>query len=209
MSSASPQNMAGSTPDRILAAGRKLFFEIGFQNVSTDMIVKEASVSTASLYKYYPNMAGLLKAVTLAEAKHFQDEEPKRVASLEELREELIRYGRDLMRFLNRTEICRFSRLMHEEARGNPDIAAEFYASAYGTALTHLEALFAQGIEAGFLQKGTTAADLAAMVIGMWEGIPMVRMHMGLSTCPFPNPQDWAEATVDALLSGVALSNQP
>ncbi|MEM9881190.1 MAG: helix-turn-helix domain-containing protein [Pseudomonadota bacterium] len=73
------QSKEGSPQERMLAAGRKLFFERGFQNVSTDMIAKEASVSKGSLYKYYPNMAGLLKEVTRAEASHFQAAEPEQV----------------------------------------------------------------------------------------------------------------------------------
>ena len=34
-----------SPPARIIVAGRKLFFERGFERVSTDLIAKEAKVS--------------------------------------------------------------------------------------------------------------------------------------------------------------------
>lgn len=190
----------GSSADRILRAGRKLFFDLGFQRVSTDMIAKEASVSKSSLYKYFPNMSGLLKAVTEAEAVHFQAAEAKVVDTKGELRDELVRYGADLMRFLNRPEIIRFNQLMHEEARGNPDVAQAFYSAAYGQTLAHLEALFQQGFDKGFLSDSVSAEEMAMQIIGMWEGIPMVRVQMGMTKRPFPRPQEWSEKCADMLL---------
>lgn len=194
----------GSPPDRILRAGRKLFFDIGFQRVSTDMIAKEAGVSKSSLYKYFPNMAGLLKAVTEAEAVNFQAAEPLKVDTLDALEGELTRFGSDLMRFLNRAEILRFNQLMHEEARENPDVAKEFYLSAYGRSLIHLEALFQQGIEKAYLKSDLSAEDMAAQIIGMWEGIPMVRVQLGVLKRPFSRPNEWSEKCVKVLLSGIA-----
>ena len=192
--------MEGSPADRILRAGRRLFFDLGFQRVSTDMIAKEASVSKSSLYKYFPNMSGLLKAVTEAEAVHFQAAEPKLVDTRDELRDELIRFGADLMRFLNRAEIIRFNHLMHEEARANPDVAQEFYSAAYGRTLAHLEALFQQGLDKGFVSGPLSAEEMAMQIIGMWEGVPMVRVQMGMMKRPFPRPQEWSQKCVDTLL---------
>lgn len=191
----------GSPADRILRAGRKLFFDLGFQRVSTDMIAKEASVSKSSLYKYFPNMPGLLKAVTEAEAVHFQAAAPKLVNTRDELRDELVRFGADLMRFLNRAEIIRFNHLMHEEARANPDVAQEFYGAAYGQTLNHLEALFQQGLDKGFIARSLTAEEMAMQIIGMWECIPMIRVQMGMAKRPFPKPQDWSQKCVDTLLA--------
>lgn len=170
------------------------------------MIAKEASVSKSSLYKYFPKMSGLLKAVTEAEAVHFKASEPERVGSIEELRDELIRFGADLMRFLNRAEIIRFGQLMHEEARDNPDVAREFYTAAFGQTLLHLEGVFQQGIDRGFLAQRLSAEEMAVQLIGLWEGVPMVRVQMGMTKRPFPRPQDWSEKCVQTLLLGVAKS---
>ena len=190
----------GSPAGRILRAGRKLFFNVGFQRVSTDMIAKEASVSKSSLYKYFPNMSALLKAVTEAEAVHFQAAEPKIIDTKDALRDELVRFGADLMRFLNRPEIIRFNQLMHEEARDNPDIAQVFYSAAYGRTLAHLEALFQQGLDKGFVPGPHLAEEMAMQIIGMWECIPMVRVQLGVAKRPFPKPQDWSQKCVDTLL---------
>jgi len=200
MPSGSVSYSEGSPPDRILRAGRKLFFELGFQSVSTEMIAKEAGVSKSSLYKYFPNMSGLLKAVTEAEAIHFQAAEPKDVATVDDLRGELIRFGADLMRFLNRAEIIRFTQLMHEEARGSPDVAHEFYSASYGQTLAHLQQLFQQGIDRGFLSSRLTAEDMASQIVGMWEGIPMIKVQMGVLKRPFSKPTEWSEKCADTLL---------
>ena len=189
-----------SPPDRILRAGRKLFFDIGFQRVSTDMIVKEAAVSKASLYKYFPSMVELLKAVTVAEAVHFLPGEPKEAATLDELRAELIDFGAKLMRFLNRSEIFKFGQLMHEEARAHPEIAAEFYAAAHAQAIKYISVLMDQGLSKGYLDNRLSAEEMAMQLVGMWEGVPMVRAQLGVSKKPFPRPQDWAEKCVLTLL---------
>ena len=193
----------GSPPDRILRAGRKLFYDIGFHRVSTDMIAKEASVSKTSLYKYFPNMAGLLKAVTEAESVHFRAAEPKQVDTIDELREELIRFGADLMRFLNRAEILRFNQLMHEQARDNPNMAQEFYNAAYEQTLAHLKGVFQQGVDKGFLADRLGAEEMAEQLIGMWEYMQMTRVQMGVLKKPFPRPQDWSEKCVVTLLKGI------
>ena len=185
---------------RIVRAGRALFFEHGFGRVSTDMLAKEASVSKATLYKYFPSMVEVLKVVTEAEARTFEPDAPGEINSLEELREALVNYGANLMKFLNRPEILQFNQLMNEEARAHPDIAAAFFNAAHGRALRLLTALFDQGLKKGFLKSPLTADELAEQLLGMWEGIPYVKAHMGVSKRPFPRPREWAEKCVNSLL---------
>ncbi len=187
--------------ERIVAAGRKLFFEKGFQNVSTDMLAREAKVSKASIYKYFPDMAGILVAVTSAEAVHFFAPEPVTIDSREALRSELIRFGTALLKFLNRAEIVRFTQLMYEQARENHEAAGQFYDAAYGETLAHLATLLREGQEIDALRSAQSPEDLAAQLVGMWEFIPMVRVQMGKARKPFASPEAWATKCVDTLLS--------
>ncbi|MEM1191602.1 MAG: TetR/AcrR family transcriptional regulator [Pseudomonadota bacterium] len=189
-----------SPADRIVAAGRKLFFEKGFQNVSTDLLAREAKVSKASIYKYFPDMAGILVAVTSAEAVHFFSPEPVPIDTREALRNELIRFGTALLRFLNRREIVRFTQLMYEQARENHEAASKFYDAAYGATLTHLASLIRQGQEIEAVDDTRSADDLAVQLLGMWEFIPMVRVHMGKTKKPFAAPESWATECVNTLL---------
>ncbi|MEO1080309.1 MAG: TetR/AcrR family transcriptional regulator [Pseudomonadota bacterium] len=191
---------ARSPSERIVEAGRRLFFEKGFQNVSTDMLAREAKVSKASIYKYFPDMAGILVAVTSAEAVHFFAAEPVVIDSRETLRSELIRFGTALLRFLNRSEIIRFTQLMFEQARENHEAAGQFYDAAYGATLEQLAALIRQGQEIDALNTSQSAEDLAVQLVGMWEFIPMVRVHMGKTKKPFAAPEVWATKCVDTLI---------
>ena len=165
------------------------------------MLAKEASVSKATLYKYFPNMVEVLKAVTDTESKNFEAGMSMDVNSLDELRKSLVSYGANLMKFLNKPEILQFSQLMHEEARAHPNIASEFYQAAYGRALGGLASLFRQGIERGFFTTNLHPEELAEQLVGMWEGIPFVRAQMGVPKRPFPRPMEWSEKCVATILS--------
>ena len=189
-----------SPPDRILRAGRDLFFTQGFSRVSTDLLAKEAAVSKSTLYKYFPNMVEVLRAVTAAEAERFEAGTPKDVETVDELRAALVRYGVNVMTFLNRAEALQFTQLIYEEARAHPDIAAAFFDVAYGRTLRLVSTLIAQGLQKGFLTSPLSAAELAEQLVGMWEGVPVVRAQMGVVKRPFPKSRDWAEKCVSTLL---------
>ncbi|MEO0694822.1 MAG: TetR/AcrR family transcriptional regulator [Pseudomonadota bacterium] len=190
------------SPDsRIVKAGRALFFEHGFTRVSTDMIAKEASVSKATLYKYFPSMVEVLKAVTAVEAESFEAGTITDVNDIDELRDALVTYGTNLMRFLNDPEIIQFSQMMFEEAREHPDIAAEFYNAAYGRGLRRLSSMFEQAIDKGFFEPSCTPTEVSEQLLGMWEGLPFTRALMGVTKRPFPRPKEWCEKCVDQFLS--------
>lgn len=191
-----------SPPDRIIAAGRKLFFQLGFERVSTDMIAKEAKVSKASLYKYFPNMSAVLTAVVRAEGARFETGVPIECESLEDLKAALIQYGTGLLRFLNDPEIIQFTKLMHEEARAHPKVAAEFYNAAYGQTHCNLSAMIAYGKKKGYVQRDLTADDMAEQLMGMWESLKFIRTVMGLTKKPYASPKDWAAKCVETLLGG-------
>ncbi|MEM9137637.1 MAG: TetR/AcrR family transcriptional regulator, partial [Cyanobacteria bacterium P01_F01_bin.42] len=189
-----------SPASRIVQAGRQLFFEKGFQNVSTDMLAKEAKVSKQSIYKYFGDMSAVLVAVTEAESENFFSPTPITIDSLETLEAELVRFGTALMQFLNREEIIRFVQLMYEQARANNDAASKFYDAAYGSSQTYLAELIEQGQTLGVVTQALTANELAMQLLGMWEFIPMVRVQMAKRTKPFSSPKAWAEKCVKTLL---------
>lgn len=192
--------VSDSPPERILAAGRKLFFQLGFERVSTDMIAKEAKVSKASLYKYFPNMSAVLTAVVQAEGVRFEAGVPLECESLEDLKAALIQYGTGLLRFLNDPEIIQFTKLMHEEARAHPKVAAEFYHAAYGQTHRNLSAMIAYGKKKGYVQRDLTADDMAEQLMGMWESLKFIKTVLGLMKKPYANPRDWATKCVETLL---------
>src|SRR5438105_14716310 len=48
---------------RLLAAGKSLFAKLGFENVSTAAIAREAGTSESQLVRYFGGKSGLLEAI--------------------------------------------------------------------------------------------------------------------------------------------------
>ncbi len=193
---------AGSPQERIVTAGRKLFFEVGFSRISTDALCKEAGVSKATLYKYFPNMSEVLVAVTAVEGDRFEPSSVPPVETFEAFRAALIDYGTRLLTFLNEPDILHFNHLMHEEARAHPDNARAFYGAAYQRTLDYLRELFRQAELSQTCTFNCSHTDLADMLLGMWEGMGMVRANLCVDSTPFRNPEAWAEQSVHTFLQG-------
>ncbi len=196
--------MAPDAPprDRLLSAARELFFQHGFASVSTDALAKAAAVSKATLYKHFPGMEALLRAVVEREVDGFEQGIPVTVGTSEEFCSALVQYGTNLLDFLNQPDIIRFAQLMFEEARGNIGLAGDFYDSAYGRTQADLAQLIQQGLDRGDLRSGLPAADLAEQLLGLWEGFGFVRALLGLTQEPFPDPGARSQACVRTFLAG-------
>ncbi len=192
----------GSPQERIVTAGRKLFFEVGFSRISTDALCKEAGVSKATLYKYFPNMSEVLVAVTSMEGDRFEPASVPPIETLEELEAALVDYGTRLLTFLNEPDILHFSLLMHEEARAHPDNARAFYGAAYQRGLDYVQEVLRRAEASRSCTFACAHADLADMLLGMWEGMGMVRANLCVDSTPFRNPGAWAAQSVRTLLQG-------
>ncbi|MBD2719988.1 MULTISPECIES: TetR/AcrR family transcriptional regulator [unclassified Synechococcus] len=194
--------MAAPPRDRLLSAARELFFQHGFARVSTDALARAASVSKATLYKHFPSMEALLRAVVETEVDGFEQGVPVAVATEAAFHAALVQYGANLLDFLNQADIIRFAQLMFEEARGSTGLAADFYDSAYGRTQNDLAQLIQQGLDRGYLSSALGAAVLAEQLLGLWEGFGFVRALLGLTARPFPNPRAWSQACVHTFLAG-------
>lgn len=186
--------------DRIVSAARSVFFRQGFKQVTTDVLAREAGVSKATLYKYFPSMEAVLHAVIQAEVATFSQSLPLEATTPEHFRETLVRFGEHLLRFLNKPETIQFAQLMSEEARDRPDIARTYYEAAYVGTLNDLSGIFQSGAERGFLPAPLEPRDTAEQLLGMWEGFHFVRAQLGLTKKPFKHPLVWAQRCVDVLL---------
>ncbi|MEM1221852.1 MAG: TetR/AcrR family transcriptional regulator [Verrucomicrobiota bacterium] len=196
-----PPAKKGGPRERILTAGRRLFFSQGFEKVSTDLLAREASVSKTSIYKYFDDMPGVLRAVVEAAGAEFEAGFSDQPTSPEMFHEMLERYGTQLLSFLNKPEIIQFSKLMFEEARAHPDIAKVFYDAAYGRTHRRLTDFMAHGKTNGWLVTPLTAAEAAEALINLWEGLPFVRANLSLTDKPYPRPAARAKKCVRVFLS--------
>lgn len=198
--SAALASARSNAAERILVAGRELFFEHGFQKTSTDMLVKKANASKATLYRYYDNMTDVFEAVIAAESEQFLTPVPRQITSRDDLKQELHSYGVTLMKFLNRPQVIKLAGLMNEESRENPEAARRFYDAAYHASLTYLAKLLQDGLEKGLIDRDLASEELAIQLLSMWEFIPMLKVQMRKTKRPFPDPEAWSRKCVDTLL---------
>ena len=195
-----------TSQDRILHAARRLFFEHGFGQVSTDVLAREAAVSKATIYRHFENMADILRCVTEAEALRFREITPPKTETIADLQTALIQYGTKLLTFLNEAETLEFARLMHEGARENPDIGETFFNSAYGQTQNDFAKMFAAAQNRGVLSDLTSPMDIAEDLIGLLEGLGMVRVQLGVIKVPYPDVQERTTRAVNTILKMHATS---
>ena len=193
MSKASPQA-------RIMTSARRLFFEHGFEKVSTDLLAREAAVSKATIYRHFKNMDDILRCVTETEALKFRETTPPQTTTLQELRRALMQYSTKLLTFLNHSDTMEFTRLIHEEARGNPDIGKTFFDAAYGRTQLDFAKMFQAAQAHGVLCDATDPMVIAEDLIGLLEGLGIVRVQLGVVKTPYPDVDQRTERAVTTIL---------
>jgi TetR/AcrR family transcriptional repressor of mexJK operon len=191
--------IVSATEGRILDAARELFFREGFSAVSTDRLSKEAGVSKTSIYKYFGDMAGVFAAVVTREGDAYQLGFGELPATKAAFWRDLVNFGERLLTLLNQGFCIQLDRMLHEEARKQPELVRRFYDLAYGRAHVELAGLIAHGQARGFVRKPQSADDLADNLLSMWEGLCVVRSRLGLSERPFADPAAWSKQCVKAL----------
>lgn len=190
-----------SSEQRILSAARRLFFERGFENVSTDLLAKEASVSKASIYRIFDNMTDVLRCVTEREVDKFRETVPPSVETQDDLRNALTQYGQKLLTFLNEPETLKFSCLMHESARKNPEIGQTFYKAAFVQSQNDLAALFSRAEENGLLRKKIDPLEVAEDMISLFEGFGVVRVQFGVTEIAYEDVDKRVSRAVSTILA--------
>jgi AcrR family transcriptional regulator len=189
-----------SAPHRILVAARRLFFEHGFEKVSTDLLAREAEVSKASIYRHFKNMPDILRCVTQAETEKFCGLSAPKIETLEDLRAALTQYGVELLNFLNAPDTMEFTRLMHEEARSNPEVGRTFFEAAYGQTQLDFAKMFALAQGARLLSDESDTMDIAEDFISLLAGLGMLRVQFGLVKVPYTDVERHTARAVATIL---------
>jgi len=174
-----------SSKDRILTTARTLFFEKGFEHVTTDLLARKAAVSKATIYRHFENMLDILDHVATAEADKFRTGLPRAIGSREDLEAALNAFGHDLLTFLNLKETLDFSCLIHEEARTNPQLGQTFYSAAVDRVRGDLGTLFETARTRGVLTDRFDTLEIAEDFLALLQGFGMVRVQLRVSRYAF------------------------
>ena len=165
------------------------------------MLAREAAVSKATLYRHFENMADVLRCVTEAETEKFRETTPPKTMTLADLHAALTQYCTKLLEFLNASDTLEFSRLIHEEARDNSALGRTFFNAAYGQTQKDFAKMFAAAQSTGVVSDATDPMDIAEDLIGLLEGLGMVRAQLGVADVPFPEVSKRSERAISTILN--------
>lgn len=146
---------------QVLDGARRIFLRDGFDGASVDDIAREAGVSKATLYSYFPDKRLLFAEVARQECQRQADEAVARIDTTAPVETVLRQIGMRIAAFVSSDFGSSVFRICSAEAERFPEVGAEFY--RWGPALVrdriaeYLQAATAKGA------FSITDFDLAAM----------------------------------------------
>ena len=119
----------GRKYDQVLEGARSVFMTDGFEGASVDEIAREAAVSKATLYSYFPDKRLLFMEVANAECARQSQEAMDSIDLAAPPREVLDQAGHHFLRFITSTFGQQIFRICVAESDRFPEIGQSFYNS--------------------------------------------------------------------------------
>lgn len=218
MSSLHPDPMVSDTPDRddvpaaapaegdlrerILMTALRLFGHRGFGSTSMRQVALEAGCTKPALYYHFGSKEDLFRAAVelclrslepvLEEARAVSDDTRTRLHFFARTLLDDMQANPDRMRLL--------LSLQSASDKAHPDV--DFH-SRHTESLSHLAAVFAEGVERGDLRPDLDLEEAALILMGA------LHTHSYLQLKGIPSPPDVAATIVDLLFAGFAPSGPP
>ncbi len=138
--------------DQVLEGARTVFMRDGFEGASVDDIVREAGVSKATLYSYFPDKRLLFLEVAKCECKAQSDVAIKQIEASGDVREALATAAGRMVRFFLSDVGMQVYRIVVGESQRFPEIGREFYASGPQLVRDILIRFLSKAVEEGTLK---------------------------------------------------------
>lgn len=142
----------GRKYDDVLTGAQTVFMRDGFDGASVDDIAREAGVSKATLYSYFPDKRILFLEIVREQCLAQADAAFCGDIINAPAREALTQAADILVRFLVSPLAISMHNLIHGEARRFPELAQKFYAMGPEMACTRIIELFEVLVERGELK---------------------------------------------------------
>lgn len=151
MNAPQPVIKQGRKWEQVLDGARKVFMRDGFEGASVDDIVREAGVSKATLYSYFPDKRLLFLEVAKIECQSQAHAAVAQVEASENVREALTTAAQRMVRFFMSDVGLQVHRIIVGESQRFPEIGQEFFES--GPARVHeiLRSFLQKSVEEGKL----------------------------------------------------------
>lgn len=138
--------------DQVLEGARTIFMRDGFEGASVDDIVREAGVSKATLYSYFPDKRLLFLEVAKIECEAQSKAAITSIESSGDIREGLTVAAGRMVRFFTSQVGMQVYRIVVGESQRFPEIGREFYASGPAVVRDILRNFLQKGIDEGQLK---------------------------------------------------------
>ena len=199
-------------PNEIVAAALAVFVDKGFAGARMDEIAKQAGVSKATLFVYFPSKDDLFKAVVRTNIIDRLTAFQSTVAHFQGSSGDLIALAmHKWWQEIGSTQAGGISKLIIQEAKNFPELAAFYQTEVMWPGLHLMQAILKRGIARGELRD----LDLTNTVMGIMSSLLFLclwRQAMGVDNpvCgPAIEPTAFIQNQIDILLSGIELKGNP
>jgi len=129
MNAAAPTIRRGRKFDQVTSGARAIFLRDGFERASVDDIAREAGVSKATLYSYFPDKRLLFLEVAKAECRRVADEAEALIHDTAPVAQVLQMAAQRIVGFMMSDFGARMFRVAVAESENFPAMAHDFYHS--------------------------------------------------------------------------------
>lgn len=152
MAIAAAEPKKGRKHDQVLDGARTVFLRDGFEGASVDDIAREAGVSKATLYSYFPDKRLMFLAVARAECQRQADEAVMLIDFSASPRKVLTAAGERIVEFLLSEFSQRMFRICVAEADRFPELGRAFYESGPALVRDRVSDYLAKAVARGDLR---------------------------------------------------------
>lgn len=186
--------------DQVLDGARTVFLRDGFEGASVDDIVREAGVSKATLYSYFPDKRLLFVEVAKAECAAQSDAAVAQIEASGDLREAMTTAAKRMVRFFLSDVGLQVHRIIVGESQRFPEIGREFYESGPARVRQILRRFLQKAVDEGKMKIDDI--DLAAdQFPELCKAGLHMQMVLGLRKAPTEDEIDRVvEGAVDVFL---------
>lgn len=138
--------------DQVLEGARTVFMRDGFEGASVDDIVREARVSKATLYSYFPDKRLLFLEVAKSECRAQSDAAVAQISETDDLRKAMTMAAKRMVRFFMSDVGMQVYRIVVGESQRFPELGREFYETGPAQVRGILRVFLQKGIDEGKLK---------------------------------------------------------
>jgi AcrR family transcriptional regulator len=195
------ESSASSSRNRLLAAGKHLFGQSGYEQTSTAAIARAAGTSESQLVRYFGGKSGLLDAIFNEAWAALNEDIDRHVGQAVHGREAVLRVLTAVMQALGRDHDIAFLFLFEgRRVRGNVLALSKGFLQFYET----IRQLVARGQKDGSFRADLSVEVLVSALVGCAEGMMRDRMIRKRAGLPGDFDDTQIERAFESVVNGLA-----